>query len=200
MTEAARLNILRTESSLRPLLERNFDFSPRPAQAKSSLFHLADDASFELIGSDASGGEFVLCASGQLPRRPLLFVSSEGQAGVIGRNLEEGLSTIIAIPFWMDCLKFSGGGQLVEMRRVIPLSEAEMLEDSPRFDSSRQVLKTRLELQPLIDPVQTLHKAVTELSPLFPAYGSDGSQFRTLFNTFTVMSNPQWRRKLSNSE
>jgi hypothetical protein len=75
-----------------------------------------------------------------------------------------------------------------------------MLEDSPRFDSSRQVLKTRLELQPLIDPVQTLHKAVTELSPLFPAYGSDGSQFRTLFNTFTVMSNPQWRRKLSNSE
>ena len=34
------------------------------------------------------------------------------------------------------------------------------------------------------------------LSPLFPAYAPDGSQFNGLFNKFTVTSNPEWQRQL----
>jgi len=196
MTEAAQLKILRTSPEIRELLERDFDFEPLKVVASSRLFQFSGNGSCELIATDASGGEFALCQSDK-SNRPVLYVSSEGQAGIIARSLEEGLSTMAAIPHWHDCLKFSGGGQLDEMRRVFPFSEAEALEEVPHLDSSRRILRIRLELPVLNDPVYSLYSAVTELTPYFPVQGTDGLPFSGLFNKFTVLSNPVWRRKFS---
>ena len=194
MNEAALLEVLRTSSEVKQILGRNFDFIPLSPAIKSSLFQFNSDI-FELVGRDGSGGEFVLCNDGRLSARPLLYVSSEGRAGIIGRSLESGLATIIDLP-WVDCLHFSGGGQLAEMQRVVPLAEEDLVEHKPDIMSTRQNLRMRLGISQLPDPVQELHAALTELSPLFPVYAPDGSQYERLGGRFTVMSNGGWRRRL----
>jgi hypothetical protein len=199
-TEVGLLKVLRTSPDVSQLLERHFDFVSLPAPTESRLFRLGEKAYYELVGRDKSGGEFALCDNEILPTRPLLYISSEGQAGIIGPSLENGLSMIIDLPYWHDCLKFSGGGQIAEMRRVVSIAEDENLELAPQLCSIRHKLRAWLTLSPLPDPVYALHAAVLKLSPLFPAYAKDGSQFASLFNKFTVMSNPQWRRKLASNE
>jgi len=82
------------------------------------------------------------------------------------------------------------------MRRTVPLLESES-SDVAGLDLSRKILRTQLGLESLPDPVQSLFRAVTELSPSIPVFGKDGWKFDALCNTFTVESNPSWRRKLS---
>ena len=139
---------------------------------------------------------FALCGAGSLETRPLLYASSEGQAGIIARCLERGLSLIVDLPYWQDCLHFSGGGQLTEMRRVVPLSENDLIARTSHVASSRQAIRKLLALSPVSDPVEELHAAIVELSPLYPVCGPDGWQFESLFGKFTVMSNGEWRRRL----
>ena len=199
MTEDALLKALRTSSEVQALLKRDFDFYTIQTPDASSHLRVTKGTDYELIATDPSGGEFALCRHKTLTERPLLFASSEGQAGIIGRSLSEGLSIILKIPYWQDCLKFSGGGQLVEMRRVLPFLESDALAYMPHIGSSRQILRKRLALENSVDPVQTLYSAVTELSPSFPFFANDGSMFGSLFNRFgfTVESNAVWRRRLS---
>lgn len=196
MRETAILELLRTSSEVKRVLERDFDFCPLPPAAEESFFQLSNGTIFEQVGKDGSGGQFVLCDVGHLFARPLLHVSSEGGAGIIGRSLEKGLATIIDLPYWWTCLKYSGDGQLAEMRRVVPLAEQDIVEDKPHIMSSRQNLRMRLGLSQLRHPVEELHSALTDLSPLYPVYASDGSKYGSLCGKFTVMSNPSWRRRL----
>jgi hypothetical protein len=197
MSELTLLQTLRTSAEAKRILEHDFDFYPVSPATKSSLFQLRDDISYELVGKDASGGEFVLCEGKSSSKRAMLYASSEGQAGIIAGSLERGLSIIIDLPSWRDCLKFSNGGQLAEMRRVVPLSESDLLEDRPTITSSRQALRKLFGLFQVSDLVRELHEAVTEMSPLYSVCGPDGWQLGPLFGRFTVMSNGAWRRRLA---
>jgi hypothetical protein len=201
MNEATLLEILRTNTELQRILQSDFDFRPLavPLGTKSGLFQFSDGTHYELVGSDASGGEFALCDQRNLPARPLLYASSEGGAGIIARSLESGLAIIIDLPSWQDCLHFSGKGQLAEMRRVAPLSESDVLEAKPQMISRRETLRKYLGVAPAHDAIQELHSSLTELSPLYPVYGTDPDHlaFGTLFGKFTVMSNAAWRRRLT---
>src|SRR5258708_37793037 len=100
MNETTLLNVLRTSFEVAQLLGRHFDFMPSQAATHSRLFHTGEGVICELVGKDASGGEFALCEKAGLPVRPLLYVSSDGQAGIIGRSVASGLSTIIELPYW----------------------------------------------------------------------------------------------------
>jgi hypothetical protein len=196
MSEAAILKLLHASAEAQRILEGYFDFLPVSSTTKSSLFKFRKDTSYELVGKDKSGGEFALCDSHSLMTRPMLYASSEGQAGIIARSLEGGLSCIIDLPYWQDCLKFSGGGQLVEMRRAVPLAECDILIETPQIASSRIALRKLLGLSEVPDSIGELFSAITELSPIYTVCGSDGSEFESLFGRFTVMSNGAWRRRL----
>src|SRR5262249_41274640 len=39
-----------------------------------------------------------------------------GEAGALAGSLAAGVALMVALPYWRDCLKFSGGGSLDEMR------------------------------------------------------------------------------------
>jgi len=188
MSEATLLQALRASTEAKRILEYDFDFLPVPPTTRSNLFQFRDDTSCELVGTDASGGQFALCDGRSLPTRPMLYTSSEGQAGIIARSLERGLSIIIDLPYWQDCLKFSGGGQLAEMRRVVPLAESDLVAETPQIASRRQAIRKLLALSQIPDSVEELHAALTELSPLYPVSGSGGWQFEPLFGKYTVMS------------
>ena len=197
VNEAMLIQTLQTPSDVKRILEYDFGFRSVPIGSKSALFNLGDGTIFELVGKDVSGGEFALCERRDLPTRPFLYVSSEGQAGVLACSLERGLSVMIDLPYWYDCLKFSGNGQLSEMRRVVPLSEGDFVAKTPDIDFKRKALREHFGISPIPDAILELHSSVTKLSSLYPAFGPDGWVFGTLFGKFTVMSNGVWRRRLT---
>ncbi len=137
------------------------------------------------IGSDGSGGAFVL-----LPPQNVLYVSSEGRAGIIADSFEAFIQLVVARPYWLDILKFSGGGELQEMRRAAEALEAT-LDDEDDVNEARAEIRKNLGLGEADDPVGALYEAVAASDTIVRA--TDGSPFTTLFNRFSIDSNPMLR-------
>ena len=137
------------------------------------------------IGSDGAGGAFVL-----LPSRNVLYVSSEGRAGIIAESFEAFIQLVIARPYWLDILKFSAGGDLAEMRRAADALEAT-LDDEDDVNEAREEIRAALDLPDADDPVSALYDAVAASDVIVRA--TDGSPFTTLFNRFSIDSNPMLR-------
>jgi hypothetical protein len=136
------------------------------------------------IGSDGSGGALVL-----LPSRSVLYVSSEGRAGIIAESFEAFIQLVVARPYWLDILKFSAGGDLAEMRRAADALEATRDEDE--VNEAREEIRGALDLPELDDTVGALYEAVAASDAIVRA--TDGSPFTTLFNRFSIDSNPMLR-------
>ena len=137
------------------------------------------------IGSDGTGGAFVL-----LPSQDVLYVSSEGRAGIIADSFEAFVQLVVARPYWLDILKFSGGGDLQEMRRAAEALEAT-LEDEDDVNESREEIRRRLDLGEADDPVGALYEAIAASDAIVRA--TDGSPFTTLFDRFSIDNNPMLR-------
>ncbi|GGN11219.1 hypothetical protein GCM10011609_59030 [Lentzea pudingi] len=80
-----------------------FDLSrARPVEGAS----VACGDALEPLAGDFAGGLFYLC--GDLgAERPVLYASSEGQAGLIADDPREALQLVIGLPHWHDCLTFN---------------------------------------------------------------------------------------------
>lgn len=137
------------------------------------------------IGSDGSGGAFVL-----LPSQNVLYVSSEGRAGIIAGSFEAFIQLVVARPYWLDILKFSAGGDLQEMRRAADALEAT-LDDEDDVNEAREEIRGQLDLPEADDPVGALYEAVAASDAIVRA--TDGSPFTTLFNRFSIDNNPMLR-------
>jgi hypothetical protein len=141
---------------------------------------------FLQIGRDSSGGLFL-----QLPDQRILFVSSEGAAGIIAADLDAFVQLIVAHPYWRDILKFSGGGKLDEMRRAAIAMEAFTQDEEEDLDEARDVVRSELKLATPVDPVDALHRAVS--TPNVPVRAlSDGTPAVSLFGSFTIDDNPMF--------
>ncbi|MBR0970018.1 MULTISPECIES: hypothetical protein [Bradyrhizobium] len=137
------------------------------------------------IGSDGSGGAFVL-----LPSQNVLYVSSEGRAGIIAEDFEAWVQLVVARPYWLDILKFSTGGDLAEMRRAADALEAT-LDDEDDVNEAREEIRSALDLPEVNDPVGALYDAVAASDAIVRA--TDGSPFTTLFNRFSIDNSPMRR-------
>jgi hypothetical protein len=65
------------------------------------------------------------------------------------------------------------------------------LDDEDDIDDARDTIRTVLDLPGREDPVGALHEAVAASDAVVRA--TDGSPFTTLFNRFTIDSNPMLR-------
>ena len=137
------------------------------------------------IGSDASGGAFLL-----LPSLSVLYVSSEGRAGIIAESFEAFIQLVVARPYWLDILKFSAGGDLQEMRRAADALEATR-DDEDDINEAREEIRSHLDLPEADDPIGALYDAVAASDAIVRA--TDGSPFTTLFNRFNIDNNPMLR-------
>ena len=137
------------------------------------------------IGSDGSGGALVL-----LPSQTVLYVSSEGRAGIIADSFEAFVQLVVARPYWLDILKFSAGGDLQEMRRAADGLEATR-EDEDEINEAREEIRSALGLSEPNDPVGALYEAVAGSGAIVRA--TDGCPFTTLFNRFNIDNNPMLR-------
>jgi hypothetical protein len=186
-------DIIRANPKVLEALAVSYDMEFGGPTEYDQWFRLESGSPFTILAHDASGGVFAEC--GMSDPKPILHVTSEGQAGIIGHHLQEAIQIIAKLPCWRDHLKFSGGGQLDEMRRASPLLEQEIHEDEPEIDSIRDMLFASLNIDRLPDSVATLHQAVSTLSEQYMVIDQEGNRLAPLFNTFVVTDNPMWKGK-----
>ncbi len=140
---------------------------------------------FDAFGADGSGGRYIL-----LPDGRVLFISSEGSAGVIANNLTDFMDLITGAPFWTDILHFSNGGDLAcmkqaeELRRSAPSNEEDWPQE--KIDRLRQLAGLGAPKKSYSD---ALHSCVAANlnSPRVT------STYSNLFGRFTPLDNPAWR-------
>lgn len=144
-------------------------------------FDLASGELYRIIARDAAGGRFCLYGAADGQSQRLLYVSSEGQAGTIASSLAEGMQLMIALPYWRDCLKFSGGGQFQEMRRAQAYFERQLRREHDV--RNRYALYEQFGLTAPLSPLESLHRAITEGTAIVVS-PKDGTRFEGLFNTF----------------
>lgn len=125
-----------------------------------------------------------------LPPQNVLYVSSEGRAGIIAGSFEAFVQLVVARPYWLDILKFSAGGDLSEMRRAAGTLEAT-LDDEDEINEAREEIRDALDLPEPEDPVGALYDAVAASDAIVRA--TDGSPFTTLFNRFSIDNDPMLR-------
>ncbi|MEU5853448.1 hypothetical protein [Saccharopolyspora shandongensis] len=141
-----------------------FDITHRPDDA---ALRLPSGMPLELIAGQGAGGAFFLCGD-PAAERPVLYVDSEGQAGLIAGSLVEALTLELVLPRWGDSLSFSAGGDLSTMLRFAPALDRELHTEHPAYAARQDRLAAALglgPLPPLEDVVRKLHSAVRATEP-----------------------------------
>ncbi len=167
------------------------DFELLNIDKSTDWITLAPNYPVEVIAGEGSGGVYVTYGEGEIEKRPILFISSEGQAGKLANNLSEFVCMIIEIPYWSDLLKFSGGGQLSEMKKTAQFMFAEFSEEYPDYNKAKTILKSKLALTNISDPIALLHSCMQNSD--CKVLASDGWEYETLFNTFVSSDNNAWK-------
>ncbi|MFC4323240.1 hypothetical protein [Litchfieldia salsa] len=160
---------------------------------KSYYFKVEDTA--KVIAQDAAGGTFALVGNGDEDSLPIIYISSEGRAWKVGRNIREFISLMVSCPNWKDLLKFSGNGQISEMVKALPFLKDEILEDFPDIEDVKETVKTELSIDLILDPATALYMTMIS-EPKITISSNDGDELESLFHSFTVMDNPLWRNKI----
>jgi hypothetical protein len=185
------LNVLarvRASTELQDLLFDLCDFEMPPSDVPLPQFR--DGSSPMAFARDGAGGSFCLGSGPDGSPLAVIYVSTEGEAGVLGESVDAFFATIAALPYWRDCLHFSGGGDLDCMRRAAIDGERAAVDDSDDFRIRRERLQALLGLPIPADAIGLLHRAASS-SPM-PLVFEDGNGYGGLFNTFR----PEDRRYL----
>ncbi|MFJ5989722.1 hypothetical protein [Lentzea sp. NPDC092896] len=96
--------VLPDNARLRELLAFfEFDVSRAKAGEDASI---DSGLPLEPVAGDFTGGQFYLCGEAS-SERPVLYASSEGQAGLVANNLREAVELVVGLPHWRDCLTFA---------------------------------------------------------------------------------------------
>lgn len=167
-----------------------YDFDLHRADADSSWITLTPSVTFHVLAGDGTGGVFLAYGEGSPDHLPVLHATSEGQAGKIANNLAEAVALHLQLPYWRDVLKFSGNGDLAQMRRASTVLEADHSEDMPELPDAKTRLLEALDVPVLDDPVAYLHQCVRETDCTLVA--RDGDVWASLFNSFRIGSARSW--------
>jgi hypothetical protein len=179
--------LTQASNEIRRALELGFDI--RLAESvDAGWFRVNSKELFVAFAEDATGGVYL---SGSASGR-ILYVTSEGQAGVVAMSLREFLQLIVTHPYWFDLLKFSGNGNVNEMLLAVPYLEAE--QDDLEAAQDQKTVSFGLNIGKNPSAIQVLHRAVSSGGDDIEVLAPDGNHFGSLFNKFTVASNPMWRR------
>lgn len=183
------VSVLGKHPEVTDLLERVFGFDVSRGSDAASL-ETRSGLALQTVAGDSAGGTFLLCCSSHTGR-PVLYVSSEGQAGLIARNLLEALELIVGLPCWQDCLTFSGGGDLAVMTTAAERSLKDLAERNPEIGSQQAKVAAKLSLA-LQEPavlLMRLHSAVSSTEPDHVVSDEEGG-YETLFGPFRPDRNP----------
>ena len=182
------LDDLRTDTTVQDLLAEHFDLGVF-TQARSIDGCTIDARTMpQAFAREGAGGVFGLLDGGAV-----LYIDSEGKAGVVAASLVEFLELVVDHPYWQSILKFSDGGRLDEMRHAADRLELDLQDEETEVDEARDTLRAALGLGGGSDAVARLHAAVRAGNERVVVRAADGSAYASLFGDFCVQDNPFWR-------
>jgi hypothetical protein len=169
-------------ADIREVLAFPFDFAIGEIPDDPLWFTTTPTTDLVPIAGEGTGGLYAqLAASGHI-----LFTDSEGAGGIIAESLSDLIQLIVTHPYWMDLLKFSGGGDLSEMRRAVDWAAREYADCYPEAAEALHLIQTSLSIPPSPDCLERLHRSVSASSHIVRLYAPDGCELRSLFNHFTA--------------
>ena len=154
------LQQIKNNAELVDILAWPYDFDLEINELDTNWLNLDIDINFDVIAREGSGGLYLAYGNIKIEERPILYVSSEGQAGKIAQNLTELIQLIITAPYWQDLLKFSGNGNLEEMIKTESFMKEEYDEDYPDIAEAQKEIATKLKLHLLEKPIEYLYSSV----------------------------------------
>ena len=160
---------------------------------EAESFETSSGLALQTVAGDSTGGTFLLCGPSNVDQ-PVLYVSSEGQAGVISCNLKEALELIIGLPCWQDCLTFSGDGDIAIMATTAGYSLRDLAVRNSEISSQQEGVAEKLSLTlPETAVLLTrLRDAVFSTRPDYVISDEDG-EYESLLGPFSPERNPRWR-------
>lgn len=188
-----KINNLTSKPEIVNSLIESFDFELSNTFKKSDWFKIKEGFNHYVIAHDGAGGEYAIVEMQN--KELLLHVTSEGQAGIIGQSFTDFLIILLSSPYWKDLLKFSGGGKLDEMKKAVPFLIEEYKEDYPNIEKDILSIKKHLNIDTSDSSVESLFNTVTEFQEIITIINEDGETYDSLFNTFVINDNPQWKKK-----
>jgi hypothetical protein len=168
MTQAW-LEEIRRDPDLRALLGDTFDFYLVDGAQQIDWFTVDGTSKWHIIAKKGSGCVFLLFGDERLG-----FISSEGQAGIIAASLAEGLSLIVAYPYWESLI----AEDVETMHDLVEDEEDSLLSDIEDADEHRAIARARLGLPEIDDPLAALHRAITTLGGDFVVRPPQEPDFR----------------------
>ena len=182
------LDDLRTDAAVLDLLGEHFDLGVF-AQSRSLDGCTVDAcASILAFAREGSGGVFCLLEGGAV-----LYIDSEGEAGLVATGLSEFLELVVDHPYWQSILKFSDNGRLDEMRHAADRLELDLQDEETDIDAARETVRAALGLSGGSDAVGRLYAVVRAGEGQIVVRAADGSAYASLFGRFRVQDNPFWR-------
>jgi len=176
---------LRSHAQACDILAIDFDFEviKWPEDPAGRFYRIDPSLEPRQIAIDGAGSEFFFCR----PNESVLYVNENAMAGILGTSLAEWLGILVALPYWYDVLKFSGGGRLEEMRRAADRFERSSETESKRLAGVRCAIRGMLALNDLDDPVQLLWRNILASEPVLPLItGRENRPLDNMFNRFTI--------------
>ncbi|WP_034260891.1 hypothetical protein [Actinospica robiniae] len=145
------------------------------------------------VAGDFTGGGFFECGE-PAAFRPILYVSSEGQAGLIADDLVAAVELFVGLPYWRDCLTYSGNGDLAVMTAAARFLQRDFLAGDADAAREQAELARALGLRVASADVLLgrLHAAVSRTDPDYVFSDSTG-RYEGLFGPFTPDRNTSWR-------
>jgi hypothetical protein len=135
---------------------------------------------FDVIGNDGSGGALALVGSA----RHVLYITSEGQAGIVAASLQEFIELIVEHPYWSDVVS-DARGDLAGMREIYDDEAADLeataIYYNPKIETFRPLLQQQLGLAVPEDPFGPLHHALVTLDSQYDWRDLDGQPMEPLF-------------------
>jgi hypothetical protein len=180
------------DQELAVLMADAFEFDVRRKGGGESP-RLISGLPLEGIAGDFTGGVFYLCGTVGSPL-PVLYASSEGDAGIIATDLSEALALVVGFPYWRDCLNYSAGGDLGAMQSAAAFLWRDMMVNRPAVSAEQSWVAEALCLS-LESPsvlMARLHAAVKNAGPDF-AFIDETGEYGSLFGPFSPSRNQSWR-------
>ena len=142
-----------------------FDFEvARAAYGPIEPVTLPGGEPLEAIAGDSTGGCFLLVGSGDA--RPVLYVGSEVEGGLIATSLRDALALVIGVSSLHDATTISvdeAEGQV--LRDFLDRTDEEIRADWPNLDDDRSRLREALKLPPVDDALlRSLQAAAADIN------------------------------------
>jgi hypothetical protein len=152
------LELINANKRIADLLVR-FDFDiARVVDGPCEQVHLASGEPLEMVAGDASGGAFMLVGSGE--ERAIVYVGSEGEGGLIAKDLRDALALVVGLSNIHDATSFPYGDDGGErLRAWLVQTDEEIREDWPELDRERARIREVLMLPEAESLLESLHLA-----------------------------------------